>query len=49
MAERHPGVKLIGDERLERGGCEAVTRFGKIDGRISRKLDRLGASMGGSV
>jgi flagellar biosynthesis/type III secretory pathway protein FliH len=49
MADRHPGVKLVGDGRLERGGCEAITRFGKIDGRISHKLDRLAASMGGSV
>lgn len=49
MTERHPGVKLVGDGRLERGGCEGVTRFGIIDGRISHKLDRLGASMGGSV
>jgi len=49
MAERHPGVKLVGDGRLERGGCEGITRFGKIDGRISHKLARLGASMGGSV
>ena len=49
LTERHPGVKLVGDERLERGGCEGITRFGKIDGRISHKLNRLGASMGGSV
>ena len=49
MVERHPGVKLVGDGRLERGGCEGVTRFGIIDGRISHKLARLGASMGGSV
>lgn len=49
MAERHPGVKLVGDEHLERGGCEGITRFGKIDGRISHKIDRLGAAMGGSV
>jgi len=48
MAERHPGVKLVGDGRLERGGCEAVTRFGKIDGRLSRRLERLEVSMGGS-
>lgn len=49
MDERHPGVKLVGDPRLDRGGCEGVTRFGKIDGRISRKIDRLGTSMGGSA
>ncbi|MEZ5278652.1 MAG: FliH/SctL family protein [Opitutaceae bacterium] len=49
MAERHPGVRLVADGRLERGGCEAITRFGKIDGRLSRKLERLEASMEGSV
>jgi flagellar assembly protein FliH len=47
MTERHPGVRLVADARLERGGCEAVTRFGKIDGRLSRRLDRLEASMEG--
>ena len=49
MAERHPGVRLVPDGRLERGGCEAITRFGKIDARLSRKLERLEASMEGSV
>lgn len=49
MTERHPGVRLIADARLERGGCEAVTRFGKIDGRLSRRLDRLEASMEGQT
>lgn len=49
MAERHPGIRLVADTRLERGGCEAVTRFGKIDGRLSRRLDRLEASMGGQT
>ena len=47
MTDRHPGVRLVADARLERGGCEAVTRFGKIDGRISRKLDRLEVAMEG--
>ena len=49
MAERHPGVRLVADGRLERGGCEAITRFGKIDGRLSRKLERLAVSMEGSA
>jgi flagellar biosynthesis/type III secretory pathway protein FliH len=49
MAERHPGVRLVADGRLARGGCEAITRFGKIDGRLSRKLERLAVSMEGSA
>lgn len=44
LARNHPGLRLVADEALARGDCQAMTRFGKVDGRLENKLEQLEAS-----
>lgn len=46
LAKNHPGLRLVADEKLSRGDCQAVTRFGKVDARIENKLGKIAASLG---
>ncbi len=41
LASIHPGLRLVGDESLARGDCQAVTRFGKVDARLQNKVEKL--------
>ncbi|MGH8017960.1 MAG: FliH/SctL family protein [Opitutaceae bacterium] len=44
LASIHPGLRLVGDESLARGDCQAVTRFGKVDARLQNKVEKLETS-----
>ena len=46
LAKNHPGLRLVADEKLSRGDCQAVTRFGKVDARIENKLGKINTSLG---
>jgi flagellar assembly protein FliH len=46
LAKNHPGLRLVADEKLSRGDCQAVTLFGKVDARIENKLGKIAASLG---
>jgi flagellar biosynthesis/type III secretory pathway protein FliH len=45
LAASHPGLCLVADEALARGDCQAVTRYGKVDARLSNKLEKLSAAL----
>ncbi|RME69292.1 MAG: hypothetical protein D6781_08905 [Verrucomicrobia bacterium] len=45
LARNHPDLRLVADEALGRGDCQAMTRFGKIDGRIESKLEQIEATL----
>jgi flagellar biosynthesis/type III secretory pathway protein FliH len=47
LAGIHPGLKLVGDESLSPGDCQAVTRYGKVDARLENKLAKIEASLAG--
>ena len=38
---KHPRLDFLADETLNRGDCLLNSRFGKVDGLIATKLDRL--------
>ena len=42
---RHQGLKFVEDVTLRRGDCLLNSRFGKVDGLMSTKLDRLRGSL----
>ena len=44
LARLHPGLRFVADEALQRGDCQAVTRFGKVDARLQNKLEKLETS-----
>jgi len=41
LKDRHPGLELVPDRLLKRGDCQLSSRFGKVDGLIENKLERL--------
>lgn len=41
LKARHPGLEFVADDTLSRGDCMLSSRFGKIDGLMSTKLDKL--------
>lgn len=45
LASIHPGLRMVADESLQRGDCQAVTRFGKVDARLQNKVEKLEASL----
>lgn len=48
-ARLHPGLQFTADEALQRGDCQAVTRFGKTDARLQNKIEKLEASLRGAA
>lgn len=49
LRRQHPGLSFRADETLNRGDCILSSRFGKIDGLMSTKLDKMKKSLGGSI
>lgn len=45
LEAKHPSLSFVPDESLSRGDCILCSRFGKVDGLLSTKLDRLKESM----
>lgn len=41
LKSKHPRLEFLGDGTLKRGDCLLSSRFGKVDGLLSTKLDRL--------
>jgi len=41
LKSKHPRLEFLGDGTLKRGDCMLSSRFGKVDGLLSTKLDRL--------
>ncbi|MDQ8202532.1 FliH/SctL family protein [Pelagicoccus sp. SDUM812003] len=41
LKARHPGLEFVADDTLSRGDCMLSSRFGKIDGLMSTKLEKL--------
>lgn len=41
LKSKHPRLEFLGDEALKRGDCMLSSRFGKVDGLLSTKMDRL--------
>ena len=41
LRSKHPRLEFVTDETLKRGDCLLNSRFGKVDGLLSTKLDRL--------
>ncbi len=42
---KHPGMEFVADDTLGRGDCSLSSRFGKVDGLISTKLENLKGSL----
>ncbi len=45
MKSQHPGLDFVEDDTLNRGDCLLNSRFGKVDGLMSTKLDKLRESL----
>ncbi len=45
LKAKHPGLEFTADDMLRRGDCILSSRFGKIDGTIANKLNKLGESL----
>lgn len=45
LRAKHPGMSLVSDDALSRGDCLLSSRFGKIDGHMSTKLEKLKGSL----
>ena len=45
LKARHPGLGFVNDDTLNRGDCVLSSRFGKVDGLMSTKLDKLRESL----
>lgn len=45
LARSHPGLSLTPDDQLDRGDCQAKTRFGKVDARLRSKFEKLQESL----
>ncbi len=41
LKKAHPRLSVVPDEGLNRGDCMLSSRFGKVDGLLATKLDRL--------
>lgn len=45
LRAKHPGLAFVADDMLRRGDCILSSRFGKIDGTLANKLNKLGESL----
>ena len=45
LRKKHPGLNFVADDMLRRGDCILSSRFGKIDGQLSTKLEKLKGSL----
>lgn len=45
LRNKHPGLEFVADDMLGRGDCVLSSRFGKIDGTLSNKMQKLGESL----
>lgn len=45
LKTKHPGLELVPDDSLGRGDCVLSSRFGKVDGLMGTKLERLRGSL----
>lgn len=45
LAAKHPGLRFVPDDTLKRGDCMLSSRFGKIDGLMATKLEKLKGSL----
>ncbi len=48
LVKKHPGLEFIADDSLRRGDCMLSSRFGKVDGLLSTKLEKLKSSLDAS-
>lgn len=48
LRKKHPGLNFVADDMLRRGDCILSSRFGKIDGQLSTKLDKLKGTLSSS-
>lgn len=47
LKTKHSKLEFVGDAGLGRGDCVLSSRFGKVDGMMAAKMDRLKESLGG--
>lgn len=45
LKAKHPGLEFVPDDMLRRGDCVLASRFGKIDGLMDTKLNKLKESL----
>lgn len=45
LRKKHPGLNFVADDMLRRGDCVLSSRFGKIDGQLGTKLEKLKGSL----
>lgn len=45
LRTRHPGLEFVADDMLGRGDCVLSSRFGKIDGTMENKFNKLRESL----
>lgn len=45
LKAKHPGLNFLPDNMLKRGDCLLSSRFGKVDGLMSTKLEKLRGSL----
>ena len=45
LEDKHMALSFVADPSLRRGDCMLSSRFGKIDGLMDTKLDRLKESL----
>ena len=48
LRSKHPKLEFVADGALSRGDCLLESRFGKVDGLISTKMERLKEGLGSS-
>jgi flagellar biosynthesis/type III secretory pathway protein FliH len=46
LRSKHPRLEFVADGNLDRGDCLLSSRFGKVDGLLSTKLERLKKGLG---
>lgn len=46
LRSKHPRLEFVADGALGRGDCLLTSRFGKVDGLLSTKLERLKEGLG---
>ena len=48
LRSKHPKLEFVADGTLSRGDCLLGSRFGKVDGLLSTKMERLKEGLGSS-
>ena len=48
LRSKHPKLEFVADGALSRGDCLLESRFGKVDGLLSTKMERLKEGLGSS-